>query len=278
MITAVSLGPTLLTDGSTRFCTAVRNLTFPIFATTPTPRGSFAGQKIAMSRPTSYKFVLEWLVMGSDIAGLATARENFAKLIATVLTQGPQALKLTKSNGVQVQIDIKSANLTGDITADSPQATAMMLECETEYPYLMSQTLTSVTANIFQGGGMAIPMGIPMNMGNGGANELVVTPNGTIDAFPTFTFTGPLINPSLSNLTTGKILNLNTSLASSSQSVTIDTFNRTVLLNGSVNYRQYVSGDFWTLMAGANVVHLTAAAYNALGTCLISYRDHYVGL
>jgi hypothetical protein len=277
MITAVSLGSTLLTDGISRFCTAVRNLTFPLFASTPSPRGSFAGQKIALGKPTSYKFALEWLVLGADIPGLATARENFQKILAVVLTQGAQTLKITKSNGVQVQIDIKTVNLTGDISADTPQATAMVMECETEYPYLMSQTLSGVTANIFQGGGMAIPMGIPMSMGNGGANELVVASNGTVDAFPTFTFTGPLANPTLTNLTTGKVLNINTTL-NSGQSLTVDTYNRTVLLNGVTNYRQYVSGDFWTLTQGNNVVHLSAAVYNAVGNCLINYRDHYIGL
>jgi hypothetical protein len=277
MITAVSLGSTLLTDGVSRFCTGVKNLTFPLFTSTPSPRGSFAGQKIAYGRPTSYKFVLEWLVLGADIPGLATARENFQKILAPIVTQGPQTLKITKSNGVQVQIDIKTINLMGDISANTPQATPMMMECETEYPFLMSQTLNAVTANIFQGGGMAIPMGIPMSMGNGGANELIVTSNGTVDGYPTFTFTGPLTNPTLTNLTTGKVLNVNTVLVGG-QSLVVDTYNRTVLLNGVTNYRQYVSGDFWTLTPAANTIHLSAAVYNAIGNCLINYRDHYVGL
>ncbi len=278
MISSVYLGTDQL-DTSKRILQAIRNLTFPEITYQSVKRGGYPGQKLSVGKPRSYKFSTEWIVIGDTFSDFATQRQSFAEILGKILEDGTKTFKLSKANGVNVQIDVKTITVAGDLSANDPLMSNMLIELEAEYPYLQSQTLQTTDISIFNGGGMTIPMGIPMSMGVGGANEVVLTNNGNAVAYPTFTFYGPLQNPSLTNLTTGKTFSLGYNLTDSSQYVVVDTFNRTaVLYSGGVNVRGYVSGEFWTLARGANVVHLAAGTYNAQGKCTVTFRDHFLGI
>ncbi len=157
----------------------------------------------------------------------------------------------------------------------------MLVELVSEYPYLQSQDQQSSDVFIYNGGGMSIPMALPMDMSTGGSNEANLSSSDTIEAFPIFRFYGPLTNPSLQNVTTAKTLSVNYSLTSPTDYIEIDTINRTVNLciSGSIsNGRQYISGDFWTLQVGANIIHLGNTSFNATGKCVITWRDHFIGI
>lgn len=270
-------------NNSRRYCRGIQNLSFPSLPSIAAGKASMEGQRLTVGKFTSYKFGMDWQLIGSSFSDLASQREEFEKILGSVIASGGKTLKISKSNGVGVQIEIKRTAVTGDITAEDGNGSAMMVECEAEYPFLMSQTLQSVDAHIFKGGGMRIPMSIPLNMSRGGSNTTVLSNNGTIYAYPVFTFSGPLENPTLFNVTTQKTLNISYKLNSVTDRIVVDTFLRTVLLytgdaRTGVNLRGSVSGDFWTLQAGDNEVRLGNAAYNALGKCNISFRDHYLGI
>jgi phage-related protein len=278
MISNVYLGSDQL-DTDKRVLQAIRNLTFPSISFQSVKKGGFPGQTISPGKPRTYKFSTEWAIVGDTFSDLATQRQSFVEILGKILEDETKTFKISKANGINVQIDVKSVQVTGDISANDPLKSNILIEFETEYPYLQSQTEQSVDTNIFTGGGMTIPMSIPMSMGVGGANEVTLTNNGNAPAYPVYTFNGPLLNPSLTNLTTGKTFNLTYNLSDSSRSIVVDTFNRTVVLNpGQTNLRNYASGDFWTLARGANVIHLSAGTYNAQGKCTIKFRNHYLGI
>lgn len=282
MISSIFLDTDQL-DNSKRFCRAITNLSFPTISSIASGKASMEGQKINVGKFTSYKFGMDWKIIADSFSDLATQRETFQALIGDVIASGGKTLKINKSNGVGVQIDIKKAIITGDITSEDIGTCSLMVECEAEYPFLMSQTLQSIDASIFQGGGMAIPMAIPMDMSQGGSNVLTITNNGTIYSYPVFTFSGPLDNPTLQNSTTDKVLNINYKLNSVTDKIVVDTFLGTVLVYSGenligTNLRGSVSGDFWTLARGSNVIRLGNASYNALGKCNISFREHFLGL
>ena len=278
MITSVYLGTDQL-DSSHRILQAIRNLTFPDISYQSVKRGGYPGQKLSVGKPRSYKFSTEWIVIGDTFADLANQREDFAEILGKILEEGSKTFKINKANGVNVQIDVKGLSIAGDLSASDPLMSNMLVEVESEYPYLQSQTEQSTDIHIFNGGGMSIPMSIPMSMGVGGANEVSLVNNGNAAAYPIFYFYGPLQNPSLTNLTTGKTFSLAYNLTDSSQYIAVDTFNRTVVLySGGVNVRGVVSGDFWTLARGANTVHLSAGTYNTQGKCTVKFRDHFLGI
>ena len=279
MITQVDLGSTTLTT-TKRLLQAVKNLTFPEVNITALRRGSFPGQKVSFGKPAGYKFALEWAIVGDTFSDLATQRETFLKLFGEIIKDGTKTLKINKSNSVNVQIDVMGVKVAGEVQAEDGNASKLLIELTSEYPYLMSQTLQSFDVFIFNGGGMAIPMALPMNMSINGANEATLSNAGNIEAYPVFTFYGPLNNPSIQNVTTGKQLSLNYNLTSADY-IVVDVFNRTVNLyisGAQNNGRRYASGDFWTMQPGNNLIHLNTGTFNASGKCKVEWRDHYLGI
>ena len=278
MITELYLNTTRL-DTNCRHCVALKNISFPEMSMATTKRGGFLGQVVSPPTFLSYRIMMEWVIVGSSFSNLVTERDTFIKLIGSIIKSGGAVLKVSRANSTNLQIEVKSGKVTGELKAGDGTASKLLVELEAEYPFFQSQTQKSNNAYIFQGGGMAIPMSIPMSMGNGGNNELVITNDGTYEAYPIFTFSGSLNFPTLYNLTTNKIINLNVNLATASDTVVIDTYNRTVLLNpGGTNGRHLVSGDFWTVEIGSNVIHLGNGSYNPTGKCSISFRDHYLNI
>ncbi len=280
MITRVDLGATQLTN-SNRYLQSASNLAFPDIMATIARKASFAGQKVQLGKPGGYKFAMDWLVTGSSFSDLASQRETFIKLLGQLIKDGSYTLKIYKSNSINVQIEIFSVGVSGSVDAKDGATSKVLVDFASEYPFLLSQTENSSDVLVFNGGGMAIPMGLPMDMSAGGSNEATLTSNGNVGAYPTLTFFGPLSNPSIQNVTTGKILSVNYSLASISDYLIIDTFKRTALLySGSpsgINVRQYVSGDFWTLEPGNNLIHLGNSSVTS-GKCTVKWRDHYLGI
>lgn len=278
MITAVYLDDDRL-DSSKIFLQAVRNMTFPSIGSSSLGRGSFHGVKVIPSRFQSFKFATEWFIVGDDPEDLATQRETLVGLVGQIIKLGSRTFKINKNNDVDVQIVVKNASVAGDLKSENYHTCTMLISLEAEYPLFQSQELQSEDILIFTGGGMEIPMGIPMDMSGGATNEATLENNGNYDAFPVFTFYGPLENPSLSNLTTGETLNLNLTLLTSNDYVVVDTYSRTVMLYPSGNNaRQYATGDFFTLQPGENVIHLSNSSYNGTAFCRVEFRDHYLGI
>jgi len=277
MITSVSLGDTVLTN-SKRALLSIKNLAFPEVSYTSAKRGGFIGQTIRGGNIVAPKFGMEWMIFGSSFSDLATERDTFLSLLGEVISAGGKTLKINKSNSVNIQTDIKRIGVTGDIAAEDGLSGTLLIDVEAEYPFLLSQTLNSEDSGIYSGGGMAIPMAIPMSMAEGGNNEMVLANAGTYKSYPVLTFYGPLNTPSITNLTTGETLNINYNIGASNYLV-VDTLLRTALLySGGVNMRQYLSGDFITLAKGNNILHLSAASYNTTGRVNVSWRDAYLGL
>lgn len=278
MIDAVFLDNIQL-DTNKRFVTGIRNPTFPNISYTSAKKGGFVGQNVSPGQFSSYQIVMEWQIIGSSSSDLATERDDFARLLGEIIRTGTKVLRLDRSNGVDLQIEVTAVKITGDVQAEDTTSSKMLVEFATEYPFLQSSIEKTSDVNIFTGGGMSIPMPIPMDMSVGGSNDVVINNEGTYSAFPEITFYGPLQNPSLANITTGETLNLNLILNTSSDFVVIQTFLRTAVLSpGMSNARQYITGEFFTLDPGNNLLHLGAGVFNTQGKAKVVFRDHFLGI
>lgn len=276
MISSITLGSTELTS-SKRYCTGISNLAFPQISYTVRDKGGFLGRKVTSPLARSYKISTEWTLIGDNFSDLADEREEFAELLGSILSVGSRTLKITKSNSVTVQIDVKTVNVIGNLSAQDKTASFLLVELEAEYPFLMSSDEFIKEINIFSGGGMEVPMAVPMDMSTGG-NSLVTVPNeGSYKAYPTITFYGIMENPTLTNETTGDSISLTHNLTASSQYITIDTFLRTVTDESGNNLRGDFSGDFMTLATGDNEMKLSTSS-GTTGKCYIHYRYHYLGV
>ena len=278
MITQIRLAGEALTN-TKRFCTGIRNLNFPEVDWSSSKKGAYFGRKSSDVKFVANKFGTEWVVVGDDSTDIADQREDFAEVIGRVVSSGSALLEIDKANGVDLQATVKGVDLSGDVSINEPFTATMLVEFETERPFLESQTLAQMDVFIFSGGGTPVRMPIPLDMSVGGTNEVVLAVGGNYRAFPIFRFQGPLLNPSLQNVTTGKTLNITYNLASASDVIEVDTYLRTVRFLPTNNVaRQYATGDFWTLALGNNTIHLGAGSSNPYGKCTISYRDTYLGL
>lgn len=125
-------------------------------------------------------------------------------------------------------------------------------------------------------GGMTFPMTFPLTFGAPGENGDVgvfLTNAGNADVMPTLTINGPVVNPSVRNVTTNRVTALGISLLSG-ESLVIDFTAKTVLLNGTANRRQNLlpTSTWWPLVPGVNEIRYSATAYTP-STASITYRS-----
>src|SRR5690606_29937706 len=97
-----------------------------------------------------------------------------------------------------------------------------------------SETLSRVSVGLPQPGGLTFPTTFPIKWSGGTSGTVLATNAGTAAAFPIITIQGPVINPVLTNVTTGERVGLTITLGPT-ESIEIDMFERTIIQGGSTN-------------------------------------------
>jgi hypothetical protein len=108
--------------------------------------------------------------------------------------------------------------------------------------------------------------------------QILVTNAGTTVSYPTLRVYGPGNNPVLYNFTTGQSIRLNYSL-SAGDWLTIDTLNRTVLLNdGTSRYGavDFANTSWWGLNPGVNDIRVAYDAYVSGSSLNVQWRDAWM--
>jgi len=279
MITGLTLGGVALTKDKW-LLQAFKNGSFPSTVYTRSKRGGKNGSKLVTPTFASYQFVADFLIVGDSFSDLALQRDAFLGVLGTIHSAGMQTLVATRSDGTGRQIDIKALEVTGDITTDDGLSSLIEVTLEAEYPFLQSSNQKSQDVLLFNGGGMSVPMKVPLDLSIGHSNTITIQNNGNYAAYPIFTFVGVLTNPVITNVSTGEALSLTYALASSSDSIVVDTFLGTVVIKPSGNVgRQYASGVFWTVpINGAITVQLTTSVGGQGGKCVIAFRDTFLNI
>jgi len=259
---------------------AFKNGSFPATTYTRSKRGGKNGSKLISPTFASYQFVSDFEIIGNGFSDLALQRDKFLGILGTV-HKGVKTLVATRSDGSSRQIDIKAIAVTGDLTVDDGTSSIIEATLEAEYPFLQSSLPKSQDVLIYNGGGMAIPMEIPLDISAGHTTSLTIANNGNYDAYPTFTFVGPLTNPTITITVNGvnQTLSINYTLATSGDSIVVDTFLGTVIIKPSGNIgRQYASGTFWAIPVGSYSVSLGNANTTDMGKCQIFWRDTFLNI
>lgn len=102
--------------------------------------------------------------------------------------------------------------------------------------------------------------------------------DGDADAFPIYTITGPVANPSITNITNGTYIRFTTTL-SAGDSITIDTREgvKTVTKNGTNFYSSLLSGSTLApLQPGANQMTFTMANATIDTQTTITFQKRYL--
>lgn len=150
-------------------------------------------------------------------------------------------------------------------------------------PRRYSTTLSTGTTGLpSTTGGLTFPATFPVTFSaTTVAGSISAVNAGTVDTRPVLTITGPVIAPSISALyPNGTVRQLVYSLDLASGDVlTIDTDARTVLLNGSVSRRRFltVPSGWPTIPAGSGVTYqFQSSTYNATATLTATWRSAWM--
>jgi len=126
----------------------------------------------------------------------------------------------------------------------------------------------------------ATPGGNPnatgMSFGGGASSPNLIANNGWITTYPTFTITGPAINPIITNVTTGAQLKIDYTLATT-DTLILDTDFRTVNLNGTSRRAILNNNSTWFgAEPGTSYYTFTATGTTASTTCVVQWRSAYI--
>ena len=271
--------------------TPVKGLESPKHRTTSYPRPGRNGVTV------SSKFfdgrLLElvgkiFAVAGESFASYETRRRAF---IAATANE-------TSDNGTPLPIRVSFTTLAGDsyyldayfnepvMPLDNPVSTDFMV---TAVGNLIYSAAGVISGNISRpiGGGLVIPFTIPAVASASTGGTVILSNSGTSTAYPSIdqygnggvTLTGSLTNPVLSNLTTGKFIELTYTLASGDY-VQIDMENQLILLNGSSSLisTKTTSSDWWGLEPGANSISISTSSGSDGGYVTIQYNPAFIGV
>jgi hypothetical protein len=147
-----------------------------------------------------------------------------------------------------------------------------ILQCEN--PYFSDSTSQGLTLTPTAFGGAPVPFPVPFPIG-GLPVVGYINNTGDVLGYPSYTFSGQLVNPTITNLTTGQSFVINTTINAGSTLTAYHTnLGDFVLLDGGNAY-QYFSGTFFTLVAGNNAFVISASGYDATGNVVITYTPSY---
>lgn len=123
-------------------------------------------------------------------------------------------------------------------------------------------------------GGWTFPWTFPWTFGTSTGSSASLTNDGDFPAPLLVAFQGPLVNPSLTLQGTTKKIDLSVTLGTGDV-LTVDTLNRTILLNGAAYQNTITTSHRWfDLQPGTSVVEFLAAS--GTGTCNVSFADTYI--
>jgi hypothetical protein len=144
-----------------------------------------------------------------------------------------------------------------------------------------AHVLTSASTVYQPESGLVWPLTWPLSWGApGSTGDVQVTNTGNAATHPVITFTGPCVNPQLSNVTTGQQIAYNLPLAASDV-LTVDTGTGQVLLNGSAN-RRYTAmpnatlEEAFTLPPGTNVLAFRPTSGSTPSSVSVAWRSAYI--
>jgi hypothetical protein len=122
----------------------------------------------------------------------------------------------------------------------------------------------------------------PLHISVGGlSSDFTIENTGQAETWPVWTMTGPGLNPTLTNSTTGETLTLNINLAGG-QVLTVDTRPGTISITREDGSNQWAvvedTSTIWPLAVGANSIQLSMSSTTSASQLQLQYKQRYEGV
>jgi hypothetical protein len=180
------------------------------------------------------------------------------------------------SGGARVRLLVRPRKVALPLPAEYFVGVAQaVVELFATDPLKYSDAATTITVTVSASpGGFVWPLTWPLVWAGSHSSSVVVTNSGNAPTSPLVRLWGPLTNPSITNVTTGRTVSLTLTIVTGDY-VDIDFAARTVLLNGTANrYPDLNLAQWWTLAPGNSSIALTADL--GAGSADIVYRSAWL--
>lgn len=238
------------------------------------------GQTIANVLHGGRFVTLEGRIRGNSESEYRTNRALFHQLVGVSRdSMGrivPRVLRLTDNVGTHYQLSCVVRALKNPDEHPTHSRFQLQLVATDFRLYAQSEQSTTITLPI--SGGVTFPYMFPVRFGASTGGSAVITNRGTTSTPPVVRFYGPMVNPSISNLTTGQKVQLDMTLVAGDV-ITLDMARRTVIQGETTNRMSVLeSGSrFWQLRAADNYLSFQASEYDA-GYVTVTWRDAFTGI
>lgn len=265
---------------------AISNLTgwldMPPTRSTPVDRpgrhGAFPSQLRASARVVEVEFTLadindDYTALGRLIDATALGEDDAEEPL--VIWAGTDTAQMVMARCEKRAIPTDQDWSVGDhratvqwVAATNPRRQSVALHTQT-----IGLPATSV-------GGLVFPLVFPLDFGSGhGGGRLVAINAGNAPSWPTFTLTGPLTGPIISNQDTGAQLIFDpTFVLTAGQQLVIDTDQRTVTLSGVSRRDRLVTAQWFPLAktSATNVGFSHVGTYDPAASFRADWRDSWI--
>ena len=151
------------------------------------------------------------------------------------------------------------------------------VELKCDDPMFGDETATDYSMALATGGGSPVAFSVPTPVGALSGGVVTINNEGDVTAYPELIkIDGLVVNPTITNATTGKSFQLSTTIPAGSY---IDVYKNQrgffAKLNGSTTQYQYFSGKFFKLATGNNTIRFTASSGTG-ASATITWRDKYL--
>ncbi len=276
MISSLNIRSTTFNTGSNFFITELPGLEMPPMRVV---NYNLAGEHFGLYVSAFYgkrRFSIKGWVVGSSQSDFQTQRDQLQRDLD--ITSGEIPINITLVNGRQLTINAILIALDFSPKPGELTATQFNASFDASFPFLVSQTENSQNINLATGGGGKVPpdtMPMALAPDSGGANFIIN--NGNAPYYPFARITGPVLNPSLRNNTSGKVVRFAVNLAAS-EYIDIDFKRKTIFDNQGRNQYSAKSGDWWFLQPGTSEIRFLADSYDASAVANIKFRDSFLGI
>jgi len=148
-----------------------------------------------------------------------------------------------------------------------------------ENSYWLDPIESSITLSLEQVQGFDLPVTLPFDiLGGSGTSQGTIDNIGDVSIFPSITINAgdTLINPTLTNLTTGGAFQINATLIPGDVVVVAyGPSGVSATLNGSTNYYSNLLGDLFKLQTGVNAIRFSASSFDVSSNAIVAYSFGY---
>jgi hypothetical protein len=222
------------------------------------------------------RFSLGGVLKGDSVNDFLARRTAFFDAFDAF--NGEQTITFTLSDGRVLTLTAVTVNLDFSPHAGWATAAAFHVELEAAFPFFTSANVTSIALSLPTGGGGTVPPStMPMGLSMGGGSSVATFNPGTSPSYPTIRIAGPVTNPAIRNITTGKELRLALTMVAG-EYLDIDARGKTITDQGGTNRYAIRSGDWLTIQPGSNTLAFVADSSDPAALATVAYAATYLAI